>query len=256
MPLSPGAAVLLTGASSGIGRALALELATRGPRLALVARDRAALEEVAEECRRRGASEVLVAPADVGVRAQCSALVDRTIECFGALDVLVHNAGLTMWSRFDEVQDLGCVWITHRALPALKRSRGWIAVVASVAGLTGVPTRSGYCASKHAVIGFFETLRIELRGDGVGVSIVAPDFVRSEIHRRALGADGRPLGKTPLDEPRIMSAEECARRIARAIEGRRRLIITSARGRAGRWLRLFAPGLIDRIAERAIRRGR
>jgi short-subunit dehydrogenase len=106
------------------------------------------------------------------------------------------------------------------------------------------------------VIGFFETLRIELRGDGVGVSIVAPDFVRSEIHRRALGADGRPLGKTPLDEPRIMSAEECARRIARAIEGRRRLIITSARGRAGRWLRLFAPGLIDRIAERAIRRGR
>lgn len=268
MPAASDKVIVITGASSGIGKALALELAAGAPRLVLAARDEAALEAVAASCRERGAREVLVAPTDVGSEFDCRRLVDRAIERFGRLDVLVHNAGMTMWSRFDEVQDLaiyerlmrinylGCVWLTHRALPHLKRSRGLITVVASVAGLTGVPTRSGYCASKHAVIGFFEALRIELRDDGVDVAIVAPDFVRSEIHRRALGPDGQPLGRTPLKEKRIMGAEECARRIVRAMAGRRRLTITSVRGRAGRWLRLVAPRLVDSIAARAIRRGK
>jgi short-subunit dehydrogenase len=268
MPTLAGRVVVLTGASSGIGRAVALELAPRGVRLVLAARDEAALLAVAGECARLGSPDVLVVPTDVVDQAACFALVDRVVERYGALDVLVHNAGITMWSRFDEVQDLeiyerlirvnylACVWLTHRALPHLVRSRGLIAVIASVAGLTGVPTRTGYAASKHAVIGFFESLRIELRGSGVGVTIVAPDFVRSEIHRRALGPDGRPLGRSPLVERRIMSAEQCARRIARAIERRRRLTITSTRGRWGRWLRLAAPGVVDSIAARAIRTGR
>jgi short-subunit dehydrogenase len=153
------------------------------------------------------------------------------------------------------VNYLGPVLLTHHALPHLKRARGRIAVVASVAGLTGVPTRTGYAASKHAVFGFFDSLRIELESAGVTVTMIAPDFVLSEIHRRALGPDGRPLGRSPLHEARIMTAEECARRIVPAIERRRRLLITSRRGRAGRWVRLVAPGLIDRIARRAIASG-
>ena len=125
--------------------------------------------------------------------------------------------------------------------------------VASIAGLTGVPERSGYAAAKHAMFGFFESLRIELRGSGVAVSIVAPDFVVSQIHRRAVGPDGKPLGTTPMQESRIMSADECARLTVRAMQRRQRLAILSARGRVGRWARLIAPGVVDRIAQRAIR---
>jgi short-subunit dehydrogenase len=259
--------IVLTGASSGIGHALALALAPQRPRLVLAARDRARLEEVAKECRALGA-EALVVPADVSSEAACGALVARTIESFGALDVLVNNAGIGMLARFDELRDLsvyetlmrvnylGCVYLTHHALPHLEKSRGQIVVVASVAGLTGVPTRTGYAASKHAVFGFFDSLRIELDGTGVSVTMIAPDFVRSEIHRRAFGADGKPTGTSPLQESRIMSAEECAGLIVRAMEKRQRLLITSWRGWLGRFVRLFAPGLIDAVAKRAVAQGK
>ena len=195
-------------------------------------------------------------------------LVARTVERFGALDALVNNAGITMWSRFDELRDLtvferllavnylGAVYATAAALPHLRRAHGLIVAVASVAGLTGVPERTGYAASKHALVGFFESLRIELRGSGVDVTIVAPDFVVSEIHRRAIGPDGAPLGRTPMQEARIMSAERCAQLIAAAMRRRRRLLITSRRGRLGRWARLLAPALVDGIAARAIRERR
>ncbi|MEO8347800.1 MAG: SDR family oxidoreductase [Acidobacteriota bacterium] len=258
--------VVVTGASSGIGRALCLEVAVRRPNLVLAARGAARLEEVAGECRARGA-EALVVPTDVESEDACRNLIDRTVERFGGLDVLVANAGRTMWARLDEMKDLslyeelmrtnylGAVYPTFHALPFLKKSRGRIVVVSSLAGLTGVPERTGYAATKHALFGFFESLRIELQGTGVTVTIVAPDFVRSEIHRRAIGADGKPLGTSPLSEGKVMTAEECARRILRATERRQRLVITSLRGSFGRWARLFAPGLIDAVARRAIRRG-
>jgi short-subunit dehydrogenase len=262
-----GKVVVVTGASAGIGRALCLALAPARPRLVLAARDEARLHAVAEECRGRGA-EALVAPTDVTSQEQCRTLVERAVARFDALDVLVNNAGRSMWARFDELRDLavfdelirvnflGCVYLTHAALPELKRRRGQIVAVASLAGLTGVPTRTAYAASKHALIGFFDSLRVELRSDGVDVTIVAPDFVVSEIHRRSLGPDGQPLGESPMQEDRIMGTEDCAAMIVRAMAGRKRLVIGSARGRLGRWVRLVAPGLIDRIAERAVRRGR
>ena len=262
-----GKAIVLTGASSGIGRALALALARQRPRLALAARDAGALEAVAAECRALGA-ESLVVPTDVADFEACRRLIARAAEAFGAIDALVNNAGASMMARFDEMTDLSvfeslirvnylsCVHLTHAALPHLKKSRGQVAVIASLAGLTGVPTRTGYAASKHAVIGFYDSLRIELAGTGVGVTIVAPDFVVSEIHRRSLGPDGRPIGKSPMQESRIMTAEECAALTVKAMEGRRRLAVLSARGRWGRFVRLVAPGLIDGIAARAVREGR
>ncbi len=258
--------VIVTGASSGIGHALCLALATQGPRLVLSGRDQPRLLEVERECRALGA-QTLAVVADVGRQADCEALVARAVETFGALDVLVNNAGLGMWALFEELQDLalyeqlmrvnylGCVWLTHAALPHLRRTRGRLVAMASIAGLTGVPTRSGYAASKHAVMGFFDSLRVELSGSGVTVTIVAPDFVVSEIHRRSIGKDGRPLGASPMQEGRIMSAEECARLTVRAMRQRRRLAILSLRGRLGRLVRIFAPGLIDRIALRAVARG-
>lgn len=262
-----GSTIVVTGASQGIGKALCLALAPLGPRLVLAARDQAALTAVETTCRQLGA-ETLVVATDVTRPADCERLVAAAVQRFGALDVLVNNAGASMWARFDEVQDLSvyetlmrvnylsCVYLTHAALPHLRRSRGRIVAVASLAGLTGVPTRSGYAASKHAVFGFFDSLRIELADAGVSVTIVAPDFVVSEIHRRSIGPDGRPLGGSPMQESKIMTAEECARQIVAAMVSRRRLAILSWRGRIGRFVRLVAPGLIDRVAARAVAKGR
>ncbi len=255
--------VILTGASEGIGRALALAFARAGAKLVLAARSADRLEEAAAECRELGA-EVLTVPTDVTRDSDCRALVDAAVETFGRLDTLVVNAGRTMWARFEDVEDpsiledlmavnyFGAVYCTRHALPWLKKSRGRIVAVASVAGLTGVPARSGYCASKHAMIGFFDSLRIELAESGVSVTVIAPDFVVSQIHRRAVDGRGQALGETPMQEDRIMSAEECAALILRATERRQRLLVTSARGRLGRWLKLVAPGAVDRIARKAI----
>lgn len=267
MPSYVGKTIVVTGASQGIGEALCLALAPQKPRLVLAARDAKRLSEVAEACRRRGAATLII-PTDVSLPAECERLVTQTVEHFGSVDVVVHNAGISMWSRFDDVSDLSvyeklmrvnylsCVYLTHQALPHLKRSRGQIVAVASLAGMTGVPTRTGYAASKHAVFGFFDSLRIELDGTGISVTIVAPDFVVSEIHRRSLGPDGKPLGKSSMQESKIMTAEECADHIVAAMEKRQRLAILSLRGRLGRFVRLVAPGLIDRIAARAVRQGR
>lgn len=269
MPEAPyaGKSIVLTGASSGIGRALALALAPQRPRLALAARDSESLADVADECRARGA-EAMVVPTDVGEPAECAFLVETAASAFGGIDVLINNAGVSMLTRFDAVTDLsvfeslmrvnylGCVYLTHYALPHLKTRRGQIVAMASLAGITGVPTRTGYAASKHAVIGFYDSLRIELAGSGVDVTVIAPDFVRSEIHRRSVGPDGRPVGKSPMQESKLMTAEECAALTLRAMTGRRRMAILSARGRWGRFVRLIAPGLIDRIAARAVREGR
>jgi len=259
--------VVVTGASSGIGKALCLALAPERPRLVLAARDEEQLGRVASACAERGA-ETLVVRTDVSLEAECRDLVRRAVERFGGLDVLVNNAGIGMIARFDALDDLsvyerlmrvnylGPVYLTFHALPHLKRSRGLIVAVASLAGLTGVPTRTGYAASKHAVFGFFDSLRVELLGSGVDVTLVAPDFVVSEIHRRAVGPGGTALGESPMQEGRIMTAERCAELVLRAMARRERLLVMSLRGRLGRYVRLFAPGLIDRIALRAVERGR
>ena len=262
-----GKTIVVTGASSGIGRALCLALAAQRPQLVLSGRDEARLEQAAEACRAAGA-EAFAVRADVTVPSQCQLLVARAVERFGGIDVLVNNAGIGMIALFEEVQDLsifesvmrvnylGAVYATWHALPQLKRSRGQIVAVSSLSGLTGVPYRTGYSASKHAMIGFFDSLRIELRGSGVSVTVVAPDFVVSQIQKRAFGPDGKPLGRSPLQEDKIMTAEACAAQIVRAMEKRRRLMVGSLRGRLGRWVRLVAPGLIDRVALKAAREGK
>jgi len=257
-----GNVVVVTGASEGIGRALCEALAPQGPKLVLSARNRERLESLAENCRNAGA-EVLVVPGDLTHEEECRRLVDATVAHFGRLDTLVANAGRTLWARVDEVEDptvfrevmelnyFSVVNVTMAALPHLKASRGRIVPVASVAGLTGVPSRSGYCASKHAVVGFFDSLRIELADSGVTVTMICPDFVVTEIHRRALDGRGRPLGVTPMQESKIMTAAECAALMIPAMAQRKRMLITSRRGRLGRLLKIFAPGVIDRIAAKA-----
>ena len=138
----------------------------------------------------------------------------------------------------------------------MKQTRGRLVAVSSLAGKNGVPTRSGYAASKHAMVGFFDTLRIELMGTGVSVTIIYPGFVTSEIRERAYGADGQPLGKSPVRETEVMSAEECARIMIKAIAQRKREEVMTLRGKLGKWLKLIAPGLVDQVARRAIEEGK
>jgi short-subunit dehydrogenase len=267
MAVYAGKVVVVTGASQGIGKALGLELAAQRPNLVLAARDGAALEEVAAQCRARGA-ETLVVPTDVADEASCRALVLRAVERFSGVDVLVNNAGMGMLARFADVTDLslyerlmrvnylGSVYPTFYALPHLERSRGQIVAVSSLAGLNGVPLRTAYAATKHAQMGFFDSLRIELRDAGVAVTVIAPYFVQSEIRKRSPGPDGRTVENSPVREAEIMSAEECARLIVRAMERRQRMLVMTAVGKLGRWAKLVAPGLVDRMAAQAVRRGK
>jgi short-subunit dehydrogenase len=259
--------VVATGASAGIGRALALRLAGEGAWLALGARDAGRLQEVAEACRARG-GRALAVPTDVSNEDACRALIACTVSEYGRVDSLVNNAGISMWARFEEMQTLrpfeemmrvnylGSVYCTYHALPYLKQTRGRLVAVSSLAGKSGVPTRSGYAASKHALVGFFDSLRIELSGSGVSVTVVCPDFVASEIRVRAFGVDGGPLRQSPVQEGKVMTAETCAGLIVEAAAARRRELIMGTRGKLGIWLKLIAPGLVDRLALRAITRGR
>jgi short-subunit dehydrogenase len=262
-----GKVVILTGASQGIGKALALALAPQRPRLVLAARDRPALEAAAGACRALGA-EALVVTCDVSDEASCRALVAEAGERFSGVDVLVNNAGMGMLARFEDVTDLsqyerlmrvnylGSVYPTFYALPHLKRSRGQIVAISSLAGLCGVPFRSAYAASKHAQFGFFDSLRIELRESGVSVSVIAPYFVQSEIRKRSPGPDGRTVEASPIREGEIMSAEECARKIVRAMEKRQRILVMTLKGKLGRFVGLALPALVDHLAAQAVRKGK
>ena len=255
--------VVLTGASDGIGAEIARQLAPEKPRLVLAARSEDRLNEVAFRCRKAGA-EILVVPTDVSDRQQCERLVGQAIERFGGIDVLVNNAGLSMHANFEEITELatfdtlmavnffGAMWCTHAALPALKQSRGLVAGMSSLAGRTGVPGRTAYCASKFAMSGFFEALRIELAQSGVGVTLLFPGVVATEIRRNGLDGSGRRAGKSGLDEKGAMTIERCAALAIAGIRARKREVFMTAQGRLGVKLKAFAPEVIDRLAIKAL----
>jgi short-subunit dehydrogenase len=259
--------VIITGASRGIGRELALQLANQGAWLALGARNIDKLEEVAEICRMHG-GKALTVQTDVAEEADCKNLIERTVETYGRIDTLVNNAGISTWALFEESKDLsmyekvmrvnylGSVYCTHYALPYLKETRGRLVAISSLAGKSGVPTRSGYAASKHAQVGFFDTLRIELKLTGVTVTVSYPDFVATDIRRLALGTDGKPLMQSPVQEDKIMSVETSVGYLVRAMEKRKRQDVQTLRGHLGQWIKLIAPSLIDKIALNAITKGK
>lgn len=259
--------VVLTGGSSGIGLEIALQLAAQRALLVLAARDPALLEKAAAACRDLGTRAIAV-PTDVSDRTQCERLIAAAISEFGRLDTLVNNAGISMHARFDELANLdsvdhitrinylGSVYCTHYALPHLKRTRGRIVVVSSLSGKIGVPTRSVYAATKHALAGFFDSLRIELEADRVSVTVVYPGFVATDIAERALGPGGVLLGTRPVSKRHVMSAAECARRTIDAAASRSREVVMLRAGRLGQLLRVVAPRTVDRLTRRTVERGR
>ena len=200
--------IIITGASSGLGAALAHGFAAKGAHLALLARSAGRLGEVAARCRELGSSRALAVPGDVKRPEDCARLLETVTSEFGAVDYLVANAGVSMWARFDEVEDLdvfrhlmevnylGVVNCVHFALPHLKQSRGMIVAVSSIQGKISVPMHTGYVASKHALQGFCDALRMELADSGVDVLTVLLHWLRgTELRQNALGGDGKARGQ-------------------------------------------------------------
>ncbi len=254
--------IVITGASMGIGRELAIALAARGARLALAARSAEALTETAQLCEAAGGRAIAV-PTDVTDPSACEYLIQRTVQTFGCIDCLVNNAALSMIAPFEQVQDLaafeqvmrvnylGAVACTYYALPYLKANRGLLVAISSLCGKTGIPTRSAYVASKHALQGFFDTLRIELRETGVAVLVVSPGFVATGIRQRALNHQAQPWGDSPRDESRgTMSIAACVSQIIRGMERRQREVIMTPKGKLIPWGKLIAPDLVDWLAIR------
>lgn len=254
--------IIITGASEGIGRGLALALA-RGNQIVLAARTQSKLEEVAREVVKLGGKALSVV-CDVSVQEQCENLVSETLRTFGRIDCVVNNAGVSMHAWFEDITDLGTferlfrintmsmVWITHKALPELKKTKGLIVGVSSLAGKTGVPARTTYCTSKFAMSGFMEALRIELMGSGVDVCAIFPGVVDTEIRRNGLNGEGNRAGVAGLDEENAMSIEQCSKEIVEAMESRKREWVMTAKGRLGMLLKPIAPSIIDNLAKQAL----
>jgi short-subunit dehydrogenase len=258
--------VVITGASDGIGQQLALELAAKGANLVLAARNEEKLNAVARGCEDAGVNAVAVR-TDVTDPEACRRMVDAAVARFGGIDILVNNAGISMYSPFERNADLsafeqlmkvnylGAVYCTHFCLPHVQARKGLIVAISSLQGKTGFPGYAGYCASKHAMQGFFDSLRIELRDSGVDVLVVSPGAVATNIHTKRLGTESKRGSNTKSRQPRgQMEVEECARQIVRSMERRRRELVMTRQARLLQWVKMLAPGFVDGLVARAVRR--
>ncbi|MEI6888580.1 MAG: SDR family oxidoreductase [Bacteroidales bacterium] len=244
---------IITGASSGIGRALAREAYARGARVVLAARRKEALEHISKEWN---SSSYLNVEADVTSENDCRKLIDETIRKFGRIDILINNAGISMRALFEEV-DLdvirklmdtnfwGTVYCSNYALPHLLKTKGSLVGVSSVAGYKGLPGRAGYSASKFAMHGLLEVIRIENIKKGLHVLIACPGFTSSNIRNIALSKDGSSQGETPLDESKLMPAETVAKLICNAIEKRKHTLVLTTMGKLTVLLNKFFPKFMD-----------
>ncbi len=252
--------VIITGASSGIGKACALECAKRKAKVVIAARNADKLSEVAEKIKAEGGHTPLCVQTDVTKESDCQKLIEETIAHFGRIDVLINNAGISMRALFNDVEldvirkvmDVnfwGTVYCTKFALPYLLKTKGSVVGVISIAGYMGLPARTGYGASKYAVRGFLDTLRVENLKTGLHVLVAAPGFTASNIRNTSLTASGAAQGKSPRDEAKMMSAEECAKHIINAtVKRRRELILTFKEGKLTVWLSKWFPSLLDKLA--------
>lgn len=261
--------IVITGASEGIGRELARQIASRDKAdtaLVLAARNAERLEDLAIELRSHG-TRVEIIPTDVTDREACRRLIAETMTRLGRIDVLVNNAGMSAHANFSDFTDAdldwserlmvmnywSVVWLTQAALPHLLASRGLVVGVSSVAGLVGVPGRTAYCATKFAMNGFLEALRAELAPKGLRVMIAYPGTIDTDLRKRGFSPGGSPAGVSMIRDDRAMPVETCARLIRKGMEKGRREVLMTPRMKLGRWLRLLAPQIVDRLAMKEVK---
>jgi len=249
--------VIITGASSGIGKACAFEFAENGATVVLAARRVDKLRKIEETINKQG-GKILVVKTDVKEIDDCKNLIDKTVEIYGKIDVLINNAGISMRANFEDldlsvIKELmdtnfyGAVYCTKFALPYLLKQKGSVIGISSITGLTPLPGRTGYAASKHAMDGFLNTLRLENKKKGLHVLIVHPGFTSSNIRRLALNKNGKPQEETPREEEKMMSSERVAQIIAKATLKKEKDLILTREGKLVVWLHRNFPSITDRI---------
>lgn len=246
---------IITGASSGIGRALALKYAKEGYAVALAARSKDKLDVLVSEIKQQNGLAIAI-QCDVAKEEDCINLINETVANFNRIDVLVNNAGISMRSVFGEtkmavieqlmqVNFMGCVYCTRHALEHIIKSKGSVIGISSIAGYRGLPGRTGYSASKFALRGFLQSLRLENRGHRIHVMEASPGYTQSNIRKEALVNDGSKQGETPLDENKIMPAETVAEIIYKAMVKRKDEVILTTQGKLLVWLARRVPKFVD-----------
>jgi short-subunit dehydrogenase len=249
--------VIITGASSGIGEALAYRAAELKLNICLAARNLEKLNQVKSNCERLGA-QVIVVQADVQIESDCQRIIVETVSAFSGIDILINNAGISMrallkdcdLSVIKQVMDInfwGTVYCTKFALPYLLKSKGTVVGVSSIAGFKGLPARTGYSASKFAMHGFLESLRIENLKTGLKVLIACPGYTASNIRNAALNQEGKSQSESPFDESKLMPAEVVAEEIFKAINKQKSYLYLSFQGKATLFLSKFFPRLLDKL---------
>ena len=250
--------VAITGGSDGIGKALIEQLLPLGAKIATCARNQDKLYDLQ---LRHSTAPLHCIVADVSNYNDCKLFIDSTIKQFGGIDILINNAGISMRALlkdaelevFRKVMDInyfGTVYCTKLALESLIERKGTIIGVTSIAGYRGLPGRSGYSASKFAVNGWLEAIRTELQDEGVNVMWVSPGFTRSNIRNAALNSKAQAQGETPLNEAELMSPEECAKHILKAIEKKKRTLVLTFTGKQTVFLNKFFPSLTDKFTKK------
>jgi short-subunit dehydrogenase len=249
--------VVVTGASSGIGEAIAREFAKNGSKVVLAARSEESLKTITNEIIAEN-GEAIYIKTDVSVEQDCKHLIEKTIEKYSTINILVNNAGVSMRASFIDVEIevlhrlmnvnfWGTVYCTKYALPYLIEQKGSLVGVSSVAGFHGLPGRTGYSASKFAIHGFLETIRIENLKKGLHVMIIAPGFTSTDIRKHALTAKGKEQGESPLDEHSLMSPEYVAKWVLKGIRKKKRNKLLTWDGRLTALFQRIVPTLVDRL---------
>jgi short-subunit dehydrogenase len=250
--------VVITGASSGIGKSLAEEFASRGANLVLGARQYVTLCEIAQSLQDKYQIKAVAVQCDVTIESDCEHLIKQAILTFGKIDVLINNAGISMRALFKDVEvqvlktlmDVnfwGAVYCTKYALPELVKSQGSIVGVSSIAGYKGLPGRTGYSASKFAMNGFLDALRVENLKTGVHVMTACPGFTASNIRNTALNKEGNQQGESTLREEKMMTSAQVAQIIADGVEKRKRTLIMTEQGKLTVFLSKLIPGVLDKL---------
>lgn len=254
--------VIITGGSSGIGKACAERFGRDGGRICISGRNEENLNATAEELRSKNI-EVLAVQGDVAKEEDCVRLINQTLNTYGRIDVLINNAGLSMRAMFKDV-DLGVIrqlmevnffgtaYCTKYAYKQLLKSKGSIVGVSSVAGYQGLPGRTGYSASKFAMEGFLSALRLENYNTGLHVMIACPGYTESNIRNTALVADGSAQGLSPRDEKKMMTAEEVADRIYNGVRKRKKRVVLTTQGKLSYYLSKLIPSFVDSMVIKTI----
>jgi len=254
--------IIITGASSGIGEALAIQAAKIGANIVIASRNISKLEELKKSLNSYN-TNIITVSCDVTKASECQNLIDTAIRELGSIHVLINNAGISMRASFEDVNldvleevmnvnSWGSVYCSKEAIPHLLKTKGSLVAVSSVTGFKGLPGRSGYAASKFAVNGFFESIRMEYMNRGLHTLVACPGFTASNIRFNALNADGEQQAETPADESKMDTAETVALDILQAIRDRKDFMLNNKQGRIIFWMNKFFPKFVDKKIHQVI----